>query len=133
MTGNPGNHVLIVDDNAPNVMVAVAMLDMLECTYSVAVNGVQGLQKFLSGQYDLILMDVQIPVMSGLETTERIRAIERQNGLKRTPITMMSAHIDNSNMHIGVNAGMDDMIPKPFHPDYFSKMINKYCGVQKVA
>lgn len=121
-----GKNVLLVEDYAPNVMVAGEMLARFGYDYDVAENGVEAIRKFQNGVYDVILMDVQMHEMDGLEATRRIRKIEEERGFSRTPIIAMTAHVREQDKSMCLAAGMDDFIPKPFEPELLSQKINQY-------
>lgn len=123
---NTGRNVLLVEDYEPNVMVASTMLDMLGYNFDVARNGLEALQKFVQSRYDVILMDVQMHELDGLEATRRIRRMETERGLARTPIVAMTAHVREQDKQKCFEAGMDDFIPKPFEPIDLSNKIGRY-------
>ena len=108
-------HVLLVEDNEINQEIAVEMLSLFGATVDVAANGVDALSMLDAGKYDLIFMDVQMPVMDGLEATKRIRA----KGLdaKTLPIIAMTAHAMKGDYEKSLAAGMNDHITKPIDPN----------------
>jgi PAS domain S-box-containing protein len=116
-------NVLLVEDYTPNVMVAGALLDSMGYDYDVASNGFEALRKFVHGRYDVILMDVQMHELDGLEATRRIRKLEAEKSLPRTPIVAMTAHVREQDKKKCLKAGMDDYIPKPFEPHELSQKI----------
>jgi len=75
------------------------------------------------GGFDLVLMDVQMPEMDGLEATRRIRTHERESGLPRTPVLAVTAHTLDSDRALVLEAGMDDLCPKPIEPAVLLAMI----------
>ena len=107
-------NVLIVEDYEPNAIVLTAILEHLNYTYDVAVNGSEALRQFRQHSYDLILMDIQMEDMDGLESTKRIRQYEMENDLKDTPIIAITAHVLEKDKYKCLEAGMNDFIPKPF-------------------
>jgi len=119
-------NVLLVEDYEPNIMVASTMLEQLGYNYDIAANGFEALRKFVHGHYDVILMDVQMHELDGLEATRRIRKIEKEKGLSHTPIVAMTAHVREQDKDKCFEAGMDDFIPKPFDPRVLSQKITKY-------
>lgn len=119
-------NVLLVEDYEPNVMVACAMLEHLGYDYDVAHNGLDALRQFVHGHYDVILMDVQMPALDGMEATRRIRRIEADRNLARTPIVAMTAHVREQDKEKCMESGMDDFIPKPFNPAELSQKITRY-------
>ncbi len=105
--------ILVVEDNPINQKLAVALLARRGYTVTVADNGLQGLDRVIGGGFDLVLMDLQMPVMDGLEATRKIRAYEREHGLGRIPIMAMTASVREEDRQICLAAGMDDFLAKP--------------------
>jgi len=114
--------ILLVEDNPVNQTVAVKMLEKVGHTLIVAANGQEALDYFDRERFDIILMDVQMPVMGGLEATQAIRAREARRswaagGMWRsTPIVAMTAHAMQGDRDRCLMAGMDDYIAKPIKP-----------------
>ena len=107
--------ILVVEDHAINQKLAVALLARRGYTVTVADNGLQGLDRMSCGGFDLVLMDLQMPVMDGLEATRRMRAYEHEHGLRRTPIVAMTASVREEDRQICFAAGMDDFLAKPLN------------------
>jgi CheY-like chemotaxis protein len=82
--------ILLVEDQPSNVLVASTFIEMMGYACETAGNGHDALKKFSEGNYSLILMDVQLPGIDGLETTRRIRRLEKERKLKPTPILAMT-------------------------------------------
>ena len=101
-------HVLVVEDDDISAPVACTMLERLGCHVSVATDGAEAVECFRHNEYDLILMDWQMPVMDGVEATARIRELPRGHV---TPIVGTSARAGRLEC---LAAGMNDLIPKPF-------------------
>ncbi|MDO9478838.1 MAG: response regulator, partial [Pseudohongiella sp.] len=104
--------ILLVEDNPMNQMLAVKILQNDGHIVDVADNGLEALQKTGQREYDLILMDLQMPVMDGLEATRRIRESEQHTG-KHLPVIAMTAHALPEVKDSCIEAGMDDYIAKP--------------------
>jgi len=104
--------VLLAEDNKVNQAVAMAMLDRLGHATTVANNGVEVLQALAENSFDLILMDMQMPEMGGVEATEKIRLQERETG-EHIPIVGLTANAMKSDEERCRAAGMDAYIPKP--------------------
>ncbi|MEP7027517.1 MAG: response regulator [Candidatus Eisenbacteria bacterium] len=116
--GVQGLRVLVAEDNAVNQLVAVRLLEKLGHTAVVAENGVRALQALEHGAFDLVLMDVQMPVMGGLETTVEIRAREqasmRAGGpVVHVPILGLTAHAMKDELDKCIESGMDAFVTKP--------------------
>ena len=106
--------VLLAEDEPMNREVALGLLRNTNWTIDVAENGEEAVRRFRSATYDLILMDVKMPVMDGLDATRKIRALER-NAPKRTPIVAMTAYAMKGDRERCLAAGMDDYLSKPVH------------------
>ncbi len=119
------SRILLVEDNPINQKVAINFLDKLGLKANVALNGAEALKLYERFSYDLILMDCQMPVMDGYEATRKIRKMEK-NGKKHIPIIAMTAHSMPGDMEKCINAGMDDYIAKPFDPETFNTIIDKW-------
>jgi CheY-like chemotaxis protein/HPt (histidine-containing phosphotransfer) domain-containing protein len=104
--------VLLVEDNAMNQVLAESHLSDLGCQTIVAGDGAVALSVIAETTFDLILMDCQMPVMDGFETTRRLR--EREGFGTHTPIIAMTANALNSDRAACLAAGMDDFLPKPY-------------------
>jgi CheY-like chemotaxis protein len=109
-----GSHarVLVVEDNAVNQKVAQRMLERMGCRVDVAADGRAALELLASMPYDLVLMDVQMPVMDGLEATRELRRREGDGG-RHLPVVAMTAHAMQSDRERCLEAGMDDYVSKP--------------------
>ena len=108
----PELRVLVAEDNPTNQLVAVKMLEQAGHAVTVAVNGVEVLEKLERDEFDLILMDVQMPEMSGLEATRRIRAREQSTGA-HLAIIGLTAGAMREDREACLASGMDDFIAKP--------------------
>ena len=109
-------HVLVVEDNAVNRIVATRLLAKRNHTVTTAVDGREALDILSREQFDCVLMDVQMPVLDGLETTAAIRQIERQSG-RHLPIIAMTAHAMAGDLERCLRAGMDAYLTKPIKAD----------------
>ena len=109
-----GLRILLAEDNPINQRVAVRLLEKGGHTVVTAENGNLAVQQYRAGNYDLILMDVQMPEKDGLEATAAIRALERQTGL-HTPIIAMTAHAMKGDRERCLAAGMDGYLTKPIN------------------
>ncbi|WP_288107813.1 response regulator [Limnobacter sp.] len=105
--------VLLVEDNPVNQEVAMIALEQLGCKVDVAFDGRQAVQKFKSGQYDLLFMDCQMPNMDGLAATREIRNHELRHGKRPTPIVAMTANALPTDRDKCLEAGMSDYVSKP--------------------
>ena len=103
-------HVLVVEDNAVNRKVAVALLKQIGYTCELAGDGVEAVEAFTQGRFDAVLMDCQMPRMDGYEATGEIRSLEGGRGV---PIIAMTASASSSDRDRCLEVGMDDYITKP--------------------
>ena len=105
--------VLVAEDNPTNQKVICTLLRRQGWTITLAQNGEEAFRCFLEAGYDLVLMDVQMPVVDGLESTRLIREAESARGLRRTPILALTAHASQVQHDQCLAAGMDAVITKP--------------------
>ncbi|GGD12948.1 hypothetical protein GCM10011342_22160 [Aquisalinus flavus] len=105
--------ILVAEDNVVNQMVIKTMLDAFNADVRLAENGQQAVAMFTEQKPALIVMDVSMPGMDGLEATRRIRAKELSEGMPRTPIIAATAHVLEEDRLRCLEAGMDDVITKP--------------------
>lgn len=108
--------ILLAEDSAINQMLAVRLLEKRGHTVAVATNGKEALKALDEAEFDLVLMDVQMPEMSGFEATEAIREKERITG-HHMPIIAMTAHAMKGDRERCLNSGMDGYVAKPIRPD----------------
>jgi signal transduction histidine kinase/ActR/RegA family two-component response regulator len=116
-----GKRVLLAEDNAINREVAVDLLEELELIIDTAEDGQQAVELATRANYDLILMDVQMPRLDGTEATRIIRQRGATNA--RLPILAMTANVNPDDRQACKDAGMDDHIPKPIHPDILQNTV----------
>ena len=109
-----GLHILVVDDNPMNQKVARMLLEAVGARVETAANGVEALEAAMAARFDLILMDVQMPVMDGVTATRRIRGLSGEHG--RVPIIALTANVLPNQRRDYVAAGMDDVAEKPINP-----------------
>jgi len=111
----PGARVLVADDHPTNRRVIELILAQTSAQIVIAENGAEALEAFRAGPFDLILMDMQMPVMDGLSATQEIRLHEAAMGLARTPIVMLTANAMPEHVAAGRAAGADHHLAKPFN------------------
>ena len=105
--------ILLADDSPDNRFLFKAFLKQLDCSLEFADNGMIAFQKFKSSQYNLVLMDIQMPVLDGYSATKLIRSHEEQNNLVPTPIIALTAHALKSEKEKSLQVGCDMHITKP--------------------
>ncbi len=113
LEGRWTGHVLIADDNKVNLLVASKMVSDLGLTVETAFDGIDALNKFKSGRFDLVLMDVRMPNMDGLDATRAMRAYQKAERAPRTPIVGLSANAMNEHREEGLSSGMSGYLSKP--------------------
>jgi two-component system sensor histidine kinase/response regulator len=129
-----GRKVLLAEDNPVNVEVASAMLEGLGLDVSRACNGQEALRSVQSGDFDLILMDCQMPVMDGFAATTEIRRHEQQRGRSRSlPIIAITANALQGDRESCLAAGMDDYLSKPFTQQALGQTIGRWITLPRVA
>lgn len=116
--------VLVVDDNPVNLEVAAQMLETLGYRSDMATNGAEALQAIEQKPYALVLMDLQMPVMSGYEATAVIRA--REGTSRHTPIIAMTAHAMLVDRQRALDEGMDDYISKPIEVETLAALLGQW-------
>lgn len=121
--------LLLVEDNAVNRELVRTMLEPFGIGVETANDGVAGVEAVSRGQYDLVLMDVQMPGMDGLTATRRIRAMTGSAGA-RTPIVAMTANVLPEQIASCLAAGMDDHLGKPINPAKLLQAVARWSGRQ---
>ncbi len=125
--GSAIRNILLVEDNLINQKLTQKILLRQGFQVDVADNGQMAVEKFRNNRYDLIFMDIQMPVMDGLEATRRIRQVERERGAaKKVKIIALTANSQQQDKEKCLAAGMDDYINKPFNINKFPLILNNY-------
>lgn len=117
--------ILLAEDNEVNQKLAVKILEKCNHGVTVVSNGQEALEAVKKRRYDVILMDVQMPVMGGFEATAKIREYERENGLSRTPIIALTAHAMLGDREKCIEAQMDEYLSKPLKQNQMIQTILK--------
>ncbi len=121
-----GLHVLIVEDNILNQKFAAAVVKKMGYKADIVANGLLGLEAYKTKKYDLILMDIQMPVMNGIEATKAIRRIELEEGKdEHIPIIAVTAFAMEQDRKNCMEAGMDAFLAKPYKPFELQQTIEK--------
>ncbi len=116
--------ILVAEDNPVNRKLVLTILGKLGYVVDTAVNGKEALQAVLSTEYSLVLMDVQMPEMDGLEATRRIREAEGEG--RRTPIVAMTAHAMKGDRERCLEAGADDYLSKPVRAQQLLECVERW-------
>jgi len=115
-------HVLLADDNAVNQRLAATLLERRGHHVIIAGNGIEALDAWSRQRFDVVLMDVQMPEMGGLETTAAIRARER-DGSSHVPIIAMTAHAMKGDRERCLEAGIDEYLTKPLDSRHLCEVV----------
>ena len=115
-------HILLADDDAINQKLATILLEKAGYRVTTATDGQAALQAWQAGGHDLILMDMQMPGMDGIQATRRIREIERQRG-GHTPIVALTSNTSPEERERCLQAGMDGHVAKPIRQDELYRAI----------
>lgn len=112
----PARRILVVDDHPTNRAVVIALLDSIGVVAVEAGDGREACEAFASGEFDAVLMDIQMPIMDGLTATRAIRDMERRGELTPTPIIMLTANALPEHVEASRLAGADRHLAKPISP-----------------
>lgn len=115
-------HVLIVDDNATNRVVAQALCEMFGCTSETAEDGVDALEAVQERPFDLVLMDIKMPRMDGVQATQAIRALP--GPVRNIPIVALTANADPDDAKKYIAIGMASVVEKPIKPERLRMAMN---------
>jgi len=121
--------ILLAEDNIVNTKLATRLLEKLGHQVKHAENGLQATKMAAANDFDVILMDVQMPEMGGFDATKIIRFREMETG-KHVPVIAVTAHALQGDREKCIEAGMDDYISKPIHIDQLGRMIEKWTSCQ---
>lgn len=123
LVGGRTPQILLVEDNIVNQKVVLAILTKRGFKVTIAGNGLEGVEALKKAAFDLVLMDVQMPVMDGIEATQRIRQTHSDSQL---PIIAMTAHAMNGDRERCLEAGMNDYVSKPVNPNSLVDAIMRF-------
>jgi CheY-like chemotaxis protein len=124
-------HILVVDDNATNRMVAQALCEMFDCTCESATDGVEAVEAARGGRFDLILMDIKMPNMDGVAATRAIRALP--GPVSGVPIIALTANADPDDAEGYLAAGMTGVVEKPMKPEHLLAALQHALGEVEAA
>ncbi len=120
-----GLSILLVDDNADSRLVAETYLQATGCFVTTAENGAEGASKAEEGNFDVILMDMQMPVLDGCGATRRLRAFERERGTKPVPIIALTADAFRQRVEEAMEAGCTTYLTKPIRKEILLRELSK--------
>jgi len=120
-----GLMILLVEDNILNQRVVTFSLKKYNHEVVIANNGVEAIERFREHKFDVILMDIMMPVMDGIEATVKIREIESSDNLEvRTPIIALTANTMDNDRDKCISYGMDEFMAKPFDIEKLKTIFN---------
>ncbi len=122
-------HVLVAEDNPINQKLIKIVLENFGLRVTLASNGEEAYEYRKEGDYDMIFMDIQMPVMGGVESTQHILAYEKEQGLAHVPIIALTANALSGDKEKYMAEGMDDYATKPLDIKAIEQLVSKYCGV----
>lgn len=122
--------VLLVDDNAINQLVACEMLVSLGAEVACTGDGEEALAALEAERYELVIMDVQMPVLNGLDATREWRRREAERGLGHVPIVALTANAMPADRDRCLASGMDDYLAKPVRREQLAAILKRWAGSQ---
>jgi PAS domain S-box-containing protein len=134
----PGLSILVAEDNEINALLTRSLLNKLRHRATLATDGAEAVASYLAAQaagspHDLVLMDVRMAGIDGLEATRRIRAAEAANGWRRTPILALTANTLPEHRDACLNAGMDGFLTKPLDRERLESALACYAAISPIA
>jgi two-component system, sensor histidine kinase and response regulator len=121
--------ILLVDDSEDNRLLVRSFLKQYPYTIEIGQNGLEAVERFKAGKYNIVLMDMQMPVMDGYTATKEIRAWESQSGLERTPIIALTAYALQEEIQKSMDAGCDAHLTKPVKKATLIETIGAYARI----
>ncbi|MDQ1340516.1 MAG: hypothetical protein QG567_1673, partial [Campylobacterota bacterium] len=122
---------LVVEDNEVNQKLISIILTEMDAEVKLASNGLEALSLFKTEKFDFIFMDINMPLMGGVETTREMLSIEKERGWRHTPIIALTANIQKENKDKFLSVGMDDYLQKPISRKTVEEIVAKYVQITK--
>jgi CheY-like chemotaxis protein len=119
----PNKRILVAEDNSINLDVIRHYLEFLSIGFTLVTNGDQCIEELQRNQYDLVLMDIQMPILDGIQATQKIRQLDQ---IKSIPIIGLSAGVRENEREICFQSGMNDFLGKPFEIEDLAKILRKH-------
>ncbi len=121
--------ILLVENDEMNIKFVKIVLDKLGHKTDIAINGLEAVNYFKKNKYDLILMDLEMPQLNGLDATLQIREFEKDQNIKKSvKIIAVTAYAMETDRQRCIEVGMNDFLAKPFLLDELSGIIEKHFG-----
>lgn len=124
-----GLSALVVDDNMINRKLIKIILEKIGLSVTLSSDGKEAFEKYKSSSFDIVFMDIQMPVMNGVESTHKILEYEKENGLSHVPIIALTANVGAGDREHFISEGMDDYATKPLEVDRLKQLIAQYCQI----
>jgi len=118
---------LVADDNMINRKLVKIILEKIGVSVTLVSDGKEAVKKYKDDYFDIIFMDIQMPIMDGVEATHNILKFEKENNLPHVPIIALTANANRGDKEKYLAEGMDDYTPKPLQVDKIKLLISKYC------
>ncbi|HMP98499.1 MAG TPA: ATP-binding protein [Cyclobacteriaceae bacterium] len=125
-------HILVAEDNSANQIVIKKFLEKWGASYDIAHNGIEAVDLIKKKSYDLVLMDIQMPLMNGYEAAAAIRNLP-DDYFKSIPIIALTADVTAEILELVRNSGMNDAITKPFQPEQLKNTLDYFCARQNAT
>jgi CheY-like chemotaxis protein len=127
-----GLNVLVAEDNIINQKLIKNILNGFDIVVTMASNGEEAVEHYKKQRYDMIFMDIQMPIMSGLEATKKIIEYEKENNLEHIPIVALTANVIESDKKRYLSSGMDRYLKKPIDVEELVAVIEEYYPIQRL-
>jgi signal transduction histidine kinase/CheY-like chemotaxis protein len=127
-----GLNVLVAEDNIINQKLIKNILNGFDIVVTIASNGEEVVERYKEQHYDMIFMDIQMPIMSGLEATKKIIEYEEENSLEHIPIVALTANVIESDKKKYLDSGMDRYLKKPINVEELVAVIEEYFPIMKL-
>ncbi len=121
-----GLSILLAEDNKVNQFLALSYMELIDAKVDIALDGLEALAKSKEKKYDIILMDIQMPFLSGIDVTKKIRREKNKN--RSTPIIAFTANVLRNNLEIYKKAGLNDYLAKPYYEAELFQIIALHAG-----
>jgi CheY-like chemotaxis protein len=122
-----GKYALVAEDNPVNKKLIMNLLQKFGMDVKVVENGEEAVNAFKTNTFDIVFMDIQMPILGGVEATEEIKNYENEQGTKQhIPVIALTANALSGDKERYIKAGMDDYLPKPIIVEQLSKILQKY-------
>ena len=128
-----GFSALVVDDNRVNQKLMMQVLENMQMDVALAADGEEALEYYQNFDFDIVFMDIQMPVMDGVETTEKIVVYEKEQNKEHTPIIALTGNTGSKNTQKYIDVGMDGFMSKPIDVNIMISYLNQYLATQKLA